>query len=348
MGDKAVNINSLSQSDNYLDIFYEGKKLRQDLMSKYFEKYKNKNHYVLILSPDNGAGKYNFIEWKQVMEYMGIKVDIVYSLDEKINLNKYNNIISIVNKFYLDSLKWDITKIKNRIGIIAKEIFYNDLNSENDYYVLNRLLSEKPFNYYVAHFCSDYISFIYKEWIKRGINILSVPFGFDPLIHFPVQYEKTYDYFLVGTNSVNKVEEFKEYVMPIVSNFNGLLKGTGWGANISELNPSVVRNFYSSAKINLNYHMNFQKENTCEVNERTFIISACGGFQLCDNPKLLSNLYSEKEIAVAENGKEYFDKFLYYLNKPKEREEMAYNALVKTYKNKTSLFERLEPLMEKL
>jgi spore maturation protein CgeB len=330
------------------DIYYQGHKLRQDLLNKYLNIYKGKYLNVLIYSPFSGAWKYNFMEWKQVLEYMGISVDIVYNLDEKIKYNRYNTLISIINEHFLNEIKFDITKIQNRVGIIDKEIYYNDFNSENDNYVLNKLQVEKLFNIYVDHFHPDYIDFIYKLWIRSGINVISIPFGFDPLIHYPEQLEKKYDYFFVGSNSIKKVEEFMEFILPVVSNFNGIFRGTGWGQNITELSPGEVRNYYSSTKINLNFHMNFQKENICEVNERTLIISACGGFQLCDNPKMLCELYTDKEIAIAQNGKEYYEKFIYYLNKPKVREEMAYNSMIKTYENKSSLFERLGPLIEKL
>ena len=38
--------------------------------------------------------------------------------------------------------------------------------------------------------------------------------------------------------------------------------------------------------------------------------------------------------------------FKYYLNKPLERYEKAYNSLVKTYENKYSLFDRLEKILQ--
>jgi spore maturation protein CgeB len=115
-----------------------------------------------------------------------------------------------------------------------------------------------------------------------------------------------------------------------------------------ELDPALSRGFYSSAKINLNYHIADQKILDSEINERTFVISACGGFQLVDNPKALPRFYSTEDMAVAVDEKDYVEKFEYYLNKPEERHGMGLKALMKSYENKYSLFHRIEDILNKI
>jgi len=271
---------------------HEGQKLRQNLLEEYKDKYSNRHLRVSIHSTSNGFWKYAFISWKQILEYMGIETDIIYSMENDLFDKGYDIFVDIIgDKFYIS-------------------------NSEKDF--------------------------------KNDFNIKSIPFGFNPIIYYPEESKEIYDYFFVGTNSYRKVEETKKYLLPIVNHYNGVLMGTYWDESILELHPNDSRFFYNRAKINLNYHLQMQRDSENEINERTFVISACGGFQLVDNPAILNKFYSEKDMAIAKDEKEYADKFLYYLDKTKERQEIGYNALVKTYENKYSLFHRLENILSKV
>lgn len=53
-------------------------------------------------------------------------------------------------------------------------------------------------------------------------------------------------------------------------------------------------------------------------------------------------------MAIANDEYEYIKKFEYYLNKPLERFEESYNALVKTYEKEYSLFSRLEKILTQI
>lgn len=343
---KTVENNMVLTKDYSSDIVDAGSKLRNNILEKHFEKYKSKNCNILILSPDNGVWKYTFTSWKSVMEYMGIKVDIVFEIN-KIKTEQYDIFISICNKNYLEVVRQNknIEMITERVGILDKEEFRTSENTINDDFVLDNLISTKTFNILVSHYYENYISFIFKTWIEKGLKVFSIPFGFNPLIHYPEITEKEYDYFFVGTNSYRKVKETNEYLIPVINKFKGILRGNGWSSDIIDLSIDEVREYYNKAKINLNYHMDIQKQYENEINERTYIIAACGGFQLVDNPKLLRKLYSENEMAIANNGKEYLEKFSYFINKPKERQEIAYNSLIKTYSNNSSLFDRMDCLL---
>jgi spore maturation protein CgeB len=63
------------------------------------------------------------------------------------------------------------------------------------------------------------------------------------------------------------------------------------------------------SKCGLNFHLPFQLDSACEVNERTYQLAACGVPQLVDNAKLLTNLYSTDAFFVARNRKEFFSFF---------------------------------------
>jgi hypothetical protein len=313
------------------EICYEGLKLRHALMEEYKDKYLSK-WKILINSPSNGMWKYTFQSWEQVLEYMGVRTDIVYDAldipDEDGTPGEYDIYISIADRQWMEVKP----SVSCKIGIASKQESLG-------------LIKEFGYNFLISSFSDDYVGF--KWWVDNGIEIKSIPFGFNPLIYYPEEREKEYDYFFVGTNSPYKDLETKKYLLPIVDSYAGILRGVGWGTTTLELDPIYASYYYNTAKINLNYHMQLQKDFENEINERTFIISACGGFQLVDNPKILPKFYSLMDMAVAQDEKDYMDKFRYYLDKPKERHEMAYNALVTSYKNNYSLFSRLEDVIEK-
>ncbi len=56
-----------------------------------------------------------------------------------------------------------------------------------------------------------------------------------------------------------------------------------------------------------------------EINERTYIIPACGGFELVDGPVAIREIFAADEMAVADSPAEYHDMFDYFLRNPDKR-----------------------------
>lgn len=326
------------------EIVCTGNNLRRNLLDKYKNKYNNSNVTILIYSPLNGYWKYSFLSWKSVLNYMGIKVDIVYEINMNLDYSVYNTFITIGEGFYINnSLKnQSIRNIKDKIGIASKQ--NNNIRADLENI---QLCKRFEFKFLISSMTNEANKSILSSWIESNINIVSIPFGFNPLINYPELTKKVYDYFFVGSNSYLKIGETKKYLLSILNNYeNGILRGSSWGNSIQELEPKNSTFFYNRAKINLNYHLNIQKEFKNEINERTFIIGACGGFQLVDNPKLIFDVYTEDDLAIASDQYEYIEKFEYYLNKPLDRLEKSYNILITTYKNDYSLFNRLENILK--
>lgn len=331
------------------EIVNEGQNLRNKLIERYQQCYLQKNFRVLIYSPDNGAWKYSFISWKNAMESMGIKADIIYAINPCADYGNYNILITIGMKFFIENLYKNPTlfNIRNRIGIAGKDRF-SDQDTNNDLWALEEIKNNKTFQFLLSSFHSETIKQIYLSWLQQGITIHSNMFSFNPLIHFPENAEYAFDYFFVGHNSYLKVNETKSFLFPILQKYTGFLGGTGWGEAIKEVDPLTIRKYYNKSKININFHLDIQKQYNYEVNERTYIICACGGFQLVDNPQYLKQIYSEKEVAIAENPEEYLEMFEYYLHHEYQRLNFTYNGLIRTYQNNCSIFHRLESMLSYL
>jgi spore maturation protein CgeB len=99
----------------------------------------------------------------------------------------------------------------------------------------------------------------------------------------------------------------------------------------SFLNPSLKledeRKIYSSSIISLNIHENYQKKFGGDCNERTFKIPACGGFEITDYVKCIGKYFKDgKEIIMAKNKDDWFDKIDYYIKNPEKRISIIENG----------------------
>ncbi len=95
---------------------------------------------------------------------------------------------------------------------------------------------------------------------------------------------------------------------------------------------------YSSAKICLNFHER-EKDGTQShiiLNQRTFKICACGGFQICDEIPPARKHFTEDELVMAKiDVKDWFDKIDYYLKNEKRRKEIQQNGTARALKDHT-------------
>lgn len=127
-----------------------------------------------------------------------------------------------------------------------------------------------------------------------------------------------------------------------------LLRKIGWeqgNAFVQKLRITVPPEdepaLYSSAKICINIHSRAEDiKDHVILNERTFKIPACGGFELCDFVPPLRNYFAEDEMAMAEdkNGdwvKDWFEKIDYYLTHDAERKAIQERGTARALRDHT-------------
>ena len=179
---------------------------------------------------------------------------------------------------------------------------------------------------------------------KTGHTYHTVLLAADPSIHFP-DYAKDFkaDISFVGSNLPDKRTFFNDHVYPLEKHYDLKLYGQDWTLedkvtgliqkagqyfdlpllkNIKkpQLKLEDERKIYTSSTISINVHEQYQREFSGDFNERTFKIPMCGGFQICDNVELIKQyLIPDKEIVLAKNKDEWFDKIEYYIKNPKKR-----------------------------
>ncbi|PAE26333.1 MULTISPECIES: glycosyltransferase [Bacillaceae] len=124
----------------------------------------------------------------------------------------------------------------------------------------------------------------------------------------------------------------------------------------SWVKPSIAAKYYNGAKIVLNTHRPYnltQNKNRIgikgnSINNRTFDVAACGGFQLIEYKEDLPIHFIEgKEIVSFKTEEELLQKINYYIKHEKQRKEIAKLASKRVLKEHT--FEkRLEDMLSKL
>lgn len=108
-------------------------------------------------------------------------------------------------------------------------------------------------------------------------------------------------------NMINKVGQY--YNIPILRSFK-------------KYKPTLEeeRQIYISSLISINIHEEYQKRDIGDMNERTFKIPISGGFEIVDNVPSIKKYFEDgKEIVIAKNKNDWFEKIDYYIKNPNKR-----------------------------
>ena len=189
----------------------------------------------------------------------------------------------------------------------------------------------------------------YKPFYEHQYEIINIEFGANPLIYYSVpSVERDIDFsFLASINPV-KWKRYFEYLKPVFSNHVGFIDGPGWSfATDFKFKPKRDRYIYARTKVGLNLHLDEQINWACELNERTYMLAACGVPQLIDNPRILHSRFSKESLFIAETPRDYEDLFMYMLENPAEAERRALRAQREVLASHTT-FHRAETLVNAL
>ncbi len=288
------------------------------------------------------------------LEYIGVPArklhwgdDFGRALDEF----SPTHFLSSDHRMYLDRIDWDRAAAYRKgrqfaVGLTAS------VDLQGDITLADRLEWGR------AHGVSFYYGFRtgeyfgerpeYAPYFGRGGKIISVEFGANPLLYYPVQArEKDLDYIFLASSNIDKHARYFEWLPEIVFRTPGLIDGPGW-YRIGRCAPREIhRHLYARAKVGLNLHIDDSLRWASELNERTYILAACGLPQLIDNPKLLFRRFSREAVFCAETPAEYAWLYRGILADPKAAEQRALLALEEVYARHTT-FHRAEKLAAEL
>jgi spore maturation protein CgeB len=188
---------------------------------------------------------------------------------------------------------------------------------------------------------------------ETGKRYHVIPHAANPALHFPVDPVAKYrfDVVYLGAN-LRKKRWFARHVLrPLARTCRLAVFGPGWTARDHALRaasrlcrsvrafqaakaidraritvpPDAERALYSSAAIALNFH---EREDDGSqphyiVNQRTFKIPACGGFEICDEVPAVRKYFGEDEVVMARlDPEDWIGKVRHFLAHPEERERI--------------------------
>ncbi len=178
-----------------------------------------------------------------------------------------------------------------------------------------------------------------------GYKHYTIPLAADKLNIYPEYSEKfKSDISYIGTYLPEKRNFIQNQVFPLKNKYDLQLYGQDWTFSdrsfgfISKigkyfnlpiikdiqkpkLNLDDERKIYTSSQISINIHEDYQKKYGGDCNERTFKIPLARGFQISDDVACIKKYFEDgKEIIIAKDKKEWFDKIDYYMKNPDKRD----------------------------
>ena len=334
-----------------------GTELKEKVLKEFKDKYISLEEIRILIhipSKETSPGGYSaFMNIADSFRYIGIPTCLML-WDDKIEDHLSNFfptvLLSSNNSAYLNRINWQYIKeyrkkSQLRIGLTASVDDFKTNHSER----LN-WLKENKIDFFYGFRSPEYFRERpdYQVLIKAGYEIFSLEFGANPLLYYPISgIKKDINFVFLASSNMDKRKRYYQWLPSIVNKYSGFIDGPGWHKNKGWAPQNVHKYLYARARVGLNLHIDDSINWASELNERTYILAACGIPQLVDNAKLLPYRFSEKAFFVANSPEEYFQLYEYILKNPDEAEYRALVALKEVYKKHTT-FHRAETFVHYL
>ena len=345
--------NSLGSS-----IVQRGQELRTSVLSEFRNKYQSLHGIRILIhipSKEKSPGGYSlFSNLFDSIDYLGIPCERLgweQSIKEKLTSFQPTIFLTSDNDIYINRIDWAAiqryrTSYGLSVGLTASIEAYGNTS------LVKRLrwAKNQKIDFYYSFRSQKYLNSRedYKPFFLDGYPIYSVEFGANPIHYFPVGgINKDLSYVFLASSNADKQKRYAEWLKPICENSAGFLDGPGWTRTNRYAPTSAHRYLYARAKVGLNLHIDDSINWSSELNERTYILAACGVPQLIDNPKLLHDRFTEGAMLHADTPKEYNELFHHMLVTPEDNQAYAMVALEEAYKKHTT-FHRAEELIKQL
>jgi hypothetical protein len=355
------------QSDNELHkqilnsvdlIVQKGYELRQKVFAEFKDKYSDDKKLKIMInlpSKESSPGGYSlFSNMADSFKFIGIETELLFEGEDiKIKLKEFQPTVflSSDHKIYTSKIDWNaINQYKKshnlQIGLTASLEEYGNTSLKQ------RLNWAKSvgIDFYYSFRSPEYFNARaeYNLFFEYGYKIFSVEFGANPLQYFPLPIiNKDLNYVFLASSNGDKQVRYFNWLSKLVYKHSGFIDGPGWHKIERWASKPSHKYLYSRAKIGINLHIDDSIYWASELNERTYILAACGIPQLVDNAKLLELRFSNESMFIASTPKEYGELFEFMLNNPDECQKRALLALEEVYTKHTT-FHRADGFIQQL
>ncbi|MCX5807282.1 MAG: glycosyltransferase [Proteobacteria bacterium] len=312
-----------------------------------FRKWKDEPCAICFYGTNQYARNVQVRGLADASQYFGIPFYAVYRDQEYefSNITKqFKNLLIITNLALVTALASYMKDVNYRIVLIGQ--YYDETPDERlapkvsvqEKSILQ--LFRKDIALVISEFSGEgSMRYMYGYVKKFGIPVMSFPWAVNLNYHFPYECGIKKDVIFIGTYS-EKAQRIDSYFSSILRKYPHTVIGPDWSKSpfrwisnsiidIKDFNVNAPL-LYSSHTVSLNIHLPFE-ESGYSCNERVFNSVACGGFQICDNPRRLKDYFTDEELVTADSPKEYFDKAAYFVQNPDERYPFMERSLEKMY-----------------
>jgi len=346
------------ESESNDELVSLGWKLRQGVLNQFRDRYRNQaTPRVLVHLPSKGvspAGASLFGNLVESLQYIGINVLALSweatELPTALDQFRPTVLLTSDSRAYLEKIDWSLIRAYRktaelRVGLTASLAEYGNtpLDLRLEWARKNNV------DFFYSFRTPEYLEGRkeYRPFFLEGYKILSVEFGANPLLYFPVEATRDLKYVFLASSNPDKWPRYFEYLPPILKRYPGFLNGPGWSWSAQSSARGEHRFVYARAQVGLNLHLQESIDWPNELNERTYILAACGTPQLIDSPALLPQRFSSDASFVAKNPKEYLGLFRDILGNPQEASRRARVALEEVFSKHTT-FHRAESLVQQI
>lgn len=338
-------------------IVQKGYELRQKVFTEFKDKYSDEKIKIMINLPskESSPGGYSlFGNMAESFKFMGIETELLFEGEDiKIKLEKFQPtvLLSSDHKIYTSKIDWNaISEYKKfhnlQVGLTASIEEYGNTPLKQ------RLNWAKSvgIDFYYSFRAPEYFNTRaeYNPFFEYGYKIYSVEFGANPLQYFPLPIiNKDLEYVFLASSNGDKQKRYFKWLSKLVYKHIGFIDGPGWHKMDRWASQTTHKFLYARAKIGINLHIDDSMDWASELNERTYILAACGVPQLVDNAKLLEHRFSSEAMFIASTPKEYGELFEYMLNSPDECQKRALIALEEIFTKHTT-FHRVDGFIQQL
>jgi hypothetical protein len=351
------NIDRFESESDFINssdpVVRQGYKLRRKVMMEFKNKLLGKvDERVLIQIPDwktSPAGYSLFTNMKESLNFIGVPAhELLWDEDISVALDRFKPTILLSgdHSVYLSRIDWgaiDTYKRSNKlkVGLTASLAEYGNTPLKE------RLAWAKEHNidFYYSFREEEYFKTReeYRPFFESGYQIFSVPFGANPLIHYPIpNIKKDLDYVFIASVNKTKAQRYLKYMGYITQKYSGYIDGPGWKKTGDfSFNRNRDRYIYARSKVGLNIHLEEQIEWANETSERTYQLAMCGVPQVTDHAKVFDKLFSKDSLYISNNPKEYKKNFEYILSHPKQVQERVLKVQREVFEKYTT-FHRAE------
>jgi hypothetical protein len=346
---EADDLASLSGSNNG-PLVTQGQALVRSVRQSFAGKYAGHGDDLRILihipsAKRSPAGYSLFLNLAASLQFIGVPTRCLgweESLRDQLLEFQPTVLLSSDSVEYLARLDWDAVR-QYRASQVLKLGLTASLEEYGNIPLPPRLkwAAEHRIDFYYSFKAPEYLTSRkeYRPFYENGYSILSVEFGANPLLYHPLAgVTRDLDFVFLASRNADKRERYYAYLPGIFQRGQGLWAGiTRW------VPPAAQRFLYARAKVGINLHIDNSLDWPSELNERTYILAACGVPQLIDDAKLLPFRFSPDAMFIARTPAEYAEMFSAMLENPELAEQRALKAQREVFARHTT-FHRAESL----